>query len=358
MATAAVPRALDPAKLDNFMNQAVGDMGAALHGVIVLLGDKLGLYRAMGDGEPVTAQKLSEKTGVRERYVREWLNASAASHYVEYDTATDTYSLSPEQAFALADSKGIDLPGFYYMLGSTFKDEGKLADAFRAGRGFGWHEHDKDLFVGVERFFRPSYLANLTTSWIPALSGVEEKLKKGIRVADLGCGHGASTILMAQTYPASEFWGFDYHDASIAYADREAQRAGLGKNVHFAQAAGDSYPGTGYEFVACFDCLHDMGDPVGVARHVKETMAPDGVWMIVEPRAGDTIAENLNPVGRVFYSASTLCCVPASLAQDVGLGLGAQAGEAKIREVLNQAGFTRVRRAADTPFNMVLEARP
>jgi 2-polyprenyl-3-methyl-5-hydroxy-6-metoxy-1,4-benzoquinol methylase len=358
MQAVSEPRAIDQTKLDQFLHQAVGDMGAALHGLLVLMGDKLGLYRAMRDGVPLTAQTLSERTGVRERYVREWLNANAASHYVEYDSATDTYSMTPEQAFALAEEDtALDLPGFYYLLASCMKDEAKLTEAFRQGRGFGWHEHDKDLFVGTERFFRPTYLAYLTSSWIPALAGVEARLRSGIRVADLGCGHGASTLLMAKSYPASEFWGFDYHDASIAHAAEEAKRRGAAANVHFGQAAADAFPGAPYDLITCFDCLHDMGDPVGVARYVKQSLAKGGTWMIVEPRAGDTIAENLNPVGRIFYSASTVCCVPASLSQKVGLGLGAQAGQARLTEVLHQAGFTQVRRAAETPFNMVLEAK-
>lgn len=358
MAAAAEVRAIDQTKLDHFLQQAVGDMGASIHGVVVLMGDKLGLYRAMRDGAPVTSQALSDRTGVRERYVREWLNANAASHYVEYDASTDTYSMTPEQAFALAEEDtAIDLPGFYYFIASCMKDEGKLTDAFREGRGFGWHEHHKDLFVGTERFFRPTYLAYLTSSWIPALDGVEARLRAGIRVADLGCGHGASTLLMARTYPASEFWGFDYHGASIEHADQEAKRRGAGANVHFAQAAANAFPGAPYDLITCFDCLHDMGDPVGVARYVSKALAPGGTWMIVEPRAGDTIGENLNPVGRIYYSASTLCCVPASLSQEVGLGLGAQAGEARLKQVLMEAGFSQVRRAAETPFNMVLEAR-
>ena len=262
------------------------------------------------------------------------------------------------QAFALAEEDtAVDLPGFYYMLSSCFKDENKLADAFREGRGFGWHEHDKDLFVGVERFFRPTYLSYLTSSWIPALHGTDARLKSGARVADLGCGHGSSTLLMAKTYPTSEFFGFDYHGASIEKAQERGKRQGIEGNVHFAQAPAESFPGKDYDLITCFDCLHDMGDPVGVAKHVREALKPDGVWMIVEPRAGDTIAENMNPIGRIFYSASTLCCVPASLSQGVGLGLGAQAGQARLTELLHEAGFTHVRRAAETPFNMVLEAR-
>jgi len=360
MATTTVPatRAIDPDKLNAFLGRAVGDMGAALHSAVVLMGDRLGLFRAMRDGTPVTSQMLSERTGVRERYVREWLKANAASMYVDYDAATDTYSMNPEQAFALAEENtALDLPGFHYMLASLMRDEEKLTDAFREGRGFGWHEHDKDLFLGCERFFRPTYLMHLVSEWIPALTGVDAKLKAGARVADIGCGHGASTMLMAKAYPKSKFTGFDYHDGSIESARASAKRQNMKDTVTFDVASAASFPGSGYDLVTFFDCLHDMGDPVGAARHVRQALAPDGTWMIVEPIAGDDTAANLNPIGRIYYSASTLCCVPASLSQEVGLGLGAQAGEKRLREVLQEGGFTKVRRAAETPFNMVLEAR-
>jgi 2-polyprenyl-3-methyl-5-hydroxy-6-metoxy-1,4-benzoquinol methylase len=360
MATTTVPamRAIDPDKLNAFLHQAVCDMGAALHASVVLMGDKLGLFRAMRDGTPVTSQQLSEKTGVHERYVREWLKANAASKYVDYDPATDTYSLNPEQAFALAEENtALDLPGFHYMLASLMRDQDKLADAFREGRGFGWHEHDKELFVGCERFFRPTYLTHLVSEWIPALTGVEAKLKAGAKVADIGCGHGASTIVMGKAYPKSKFTGFDYHDGSIASARESAKKQGLGDALAFEVSPAARIPGSGYDLVTTFDCLHDMGDPVGAAKHVKKALAPDGTWMIVEPIAGDDTASNLNPVGRIYYSASTVVCVPASLSQEVGLGLGAQAGQKRLTEVLNEAGFTQVRRAAETPFNMVLEAR-
>jgi 2-polyprenyl-3-methyl-5-hydroxy-6-metoxy-1,4-benzoquinol methylase len=287
---------------------------------------------------------------VRERYVREWLKANAASKYVDYDAATDTFSMNPEQAFALAEENtALDLPGFHYMLASLMRDEEKLTEAFREGRGFGWHEHDKDLFVGCERFFRPTYLMQLT--------GVEAKLKAGAKVADIGCGHGASTVLMAKAYPKSKFTGFDYHDGSIESARASAKRQNLQDAVKFEVSPAASVPGTGYDLITVFDCLHDMGDPVGAAKHIKNALAPGGTWMIVEPIAGDNTAANLNPVGRIYYSASTMVCVPASLSQDVGLGLGAQAGEKRLREVLQEAGFTQIRRAAETPFNMVLEAR-
>ncbi len=352
-------RPIDTEKLNALLGQAVQDMGASLHAALIVIGDKLGLYRAMANGIPVTAAEVASRTGTAERYVREWLNANAAGNYVQYHSESATYSLSPEQAFALAlDNTPVHLPGFYHMLASCMKDEAKLTEVFRTGEGFGWHEHEKGLFEGCERFFRPGYLANLTTNWIPALDGVEAKLRAGARVADIGCGHGASTILMAQAYPESSFIGFDYHDASIEQARRKAEAAGLGDRVKFEVAAAKSYPGTDYDFVAFFDCLHDMGDPAGAAKHVLKSLAHDGTWMIVEPFANDDISSNLNPVGRIYYSASALICVPASLSQEVGLGLGAQAGEARLREVVTAGGFTRFRRATETPFNMVFEARP
>jgi SAM-dependent methyltransferase len=352
-------RPLDPDKLNQLLHQAVVDMGAAMQSTLIVIGDRLGLYRAMADCTPVSAAELARRTGTNERYVREWLNAHAAGNYVEYDPATDTYSMTPEQSFALAqDDTAVHLPGFYHMLASCMKDEEKLTDIFRTGKGFGWHEHEKGLFEGCERFFRPSYLANLTTNWIPALEGVEAKLKSGARVADIGCGHGASTLLMAKTYPNSEFFGFDYHDGSIEHATNQAAAARCTDRVHFDAAPAKSFPGKNYDFVACFDCLHDMGDPAGAAAHVRQSMANDGTWMIVEPMAGDDIVSNLNPVGRIYYSASTLLCVPASRSQEVGLGLGAQAGEKRIRQVVTEGGFTQFRRVTETPFNMVFEARP
>jgi SAM-dependent methyltransferase len=359
MTTAPAPvRPVNMDRLNQLLHQAVNDMGAAAQAPLILIGDRLGLYRAMGDCMPVNAAELARRTGTDERYVREWLNANAAGHYVEYDPASDTYSMTPEQSFALAqDDTAVHLPGFYYMLASIMKDEEKLTEVFRTGKGFGWHEHEKGLFEGCERFFRPGYLANLTTSWIPALEGVEEKLRAGARVADIGCGHGASTLLMAETYPNSEFFGFDYHEASIEQARKKAAAAGSTDRVHFDTAPAKGFPGRDYDFIACFDSLHDMGDPAGAAAHVRQALAPNGTWMIVEPVAGDDIASNLNPVGRIYYSASTVCCVPASRAQEVGLGLGAQAGEKRIRQVVTKGGFTHFRRATETPFNMVFEAR-
>lgn len=359
MATTPEARPIDGEKLNALLGQAVQDMGAALHAALIVIGDKLGLYRALADGKPVSSAELAERTGTAERYVREWLNANAASKYLEYQADSQTYSMTPEQAFILGmDDTPVHLPGFFHMVASCMKDEEKLVETFRTGKGFGWHEHEKGLFEGCERFFRPNYLANLTTNWIPALDGVEEKLRRGARVADVGCGHGASTILMAQAYPASQFKGFDYHPASIERAREHAEKAGVAGRVTFEVAPAKAFPGENYDFVAFFDCLHDMGDPAGAAKHVRQALAADGTWMVVEPFAGDDVASNLNPVGRIYYSASTVVCVPASLSQEVGLGLGAQAGEPRIREVVMAGGFTRFRRAAETPFNLVFEARP
>jgi 2-polyprenyl-3-methyl-5-hydroxy-6-metoxy-1,4-benzoquinol methylase len=350
---------IDQEKLNRFMEQAIRDVGATLHAALVKIGEKLGLYKALAAGGPMTPGELAERTGTAERYVREWLNAQAAGGYVSYDPETRRYSLSEEQAFALADeSSPAYLPGAFQVVTAAIKAEPKIIERFRTGAGLGWHEHDPELFEGTERFFRPNYAANLVSSWIPALDGIEEKLRQGARVADVGCGHGASTILMAQAYPNSTFTGFDYHEPSIRWARQAAEKAGVADRIKFEVAAAKEYPGTDYDFVAFFDCLHDMGDPVGAAAHVLETLKPDGTWMIIEPFANDQVENNLNPVGRVYYSASTMICTPASLAQEVGLALGAQAGEARLREVVTQGGFTRFRRAAETPFNLVFEARP
>jgi SAM-dependent methyltransferase len=352
-------QAIDQAKLDEFMGRFVGDLGAALSAALVVIGDRLGLYRAMADGEPLTAEQLAERTDTDARYVREWLSNQAAGGYVSYDAEENAFSLTPEQSLALAqEGSPAFVPGAFQLATALTKDEEKIARAFSDRKGVGWHEHHHDLFSGTERFFRPGYAANLVSSWIPALDGVTAKLEAGGLVADVGCGHGASTILLAQAFPRSEFVGFDYHDASIEHARDAASEAGLDGRVSFEVAAAKEYPGDGYDFVAMFDCLHDMGDPEGASAHVLSTLAADGTWMIVEPYAGDRLEENLNPVGRVFYGASTLVCTPASRDQEVGLALGAQAGEARLREVVSAGGFTRFRRAAETPFNLVLEARP
>src|SRR5215467_9543074 len=351
MTTKAKTPEFDQSKLDAFMGKAVADMGAAIHSALIVIGDKLGLYKTMAEAGWMTSAELAAKTSTAERYVREWLNANAASGYVVYDAATQRYQLPPEQAFALTV---MDLPGAFHVISSCFKDEPKITQAFRTGEGVGWHEHDASLFFGTERFFRPNYEANLLSSWIPALEGVAEKLRVGATVADVGCGHGATTMLMAKAFPKSRLYGFDYHSGSIEYARHVGGRDGLMDQVTFEVASSKSYPvNGGYDLVAFFDCLHDMGDPAGAAKHVLSTLKPDGTWMIVEPFANDRPEENHNPVGRIYYSASTMICTPASLAQEVGTALGAQAGEKRIHEIVNSAGFNRFRRAAETPFNLV-----
>ena len=349
----------DEERMGAFIGRVLGELGATLNAALVVIGDRLGLYRAMAGAGPLTHAELAERTGTSERYVREWLNAQAAGDYVSYEAETGRYTLPPEQAVALADEASpYFLPGAFEMIAAIVRDEPSIREAFRSGAGVGWHEHNDGVFSGCERFFRPGYAANLVASWIPALDGVEEKLRAGASVADVGCGHGASTILMAEAYPASRFFGFDYHEASIDQARQRARAAGLADRVRFETAPAQGYPGSGYDLVATFDCLHDMGDPVGAARHVLASLAADGTWLIVEPFANDRVEDNLNPVGRIYYAASTLLCTPASLAQEVGLALGAQAGEARLRDVVTAGGLTRFRRAADTPFNLVLEARP
>jgi SAM-dependent methyltransferase len=350
---------IDEAKLEAFMGQAVADMGAIISAPLMVIGEKLGLYKAMAGAGPLTSAEIAERSGAAERYVREWLGNQAAGGYVTYDPQTDRYTLPDEHALALADEDSpFYILGVYDSITSLYADEEKILEAFRSGEGMGWHEHDHRLFRGTERFFRPGYRAHLVGEWIPALDGVREKLERGAKVADVGCGHGASTVIMAQAFPNSEFFGFDYHAPSIERAHEAAKEAGVDDRTTFATDAAKEYPGHDYDLVCVFDCLHDMGDPVGASRHVLETLHSDGTWMIVEPFANDRVEENLNPVGRVFYGASTMICTPASLAQEVGLALGAQAGEARLTEVLKQGGFSRVRRATETPFNLVLEARP
>jgi len=349
---------LDQSKLDTLVTQFVGDLGAVLHATTVVIGERLGLYKAMADGEPVTADALAARTGTDPRYITEWLSAQAASHWCEHDPATASFRLTEEQAFVLTDETNpLYLPGAYLLAGSTMRDEPAITEAFRTGAGVGWHEYLYNLFAGTEKFFRPGYVANLTSSWIKALDGTDAKLDRGARVADIGCGHGASTIIMALAYPHSTFVGFDYHDASIEVARKAAADAGVADRVTFEVAAADRFGGTGYDLVCVFDALHDMGDPVAAAAHVHEALAPDGTWLIVEPFAHDTLAENLTPVGRVFYSASTCICTPASRAQDGALCLGAQAGEVRIEGVVRAGGFSQFRRATETPFNLVFEAR-
>ena len=350
--------AIDQAKLHALLGRAVVDIGANFHAALVVTGDKLGLFRALRDLGPTTPGDLAKRTNTHERYVREWLSAMAAGGYVTYESASEEFSLSEEQALALIDA---DLPGAFLLAQATVKSEPRITEVFRSGKGVGWHEHDPGLFEGTERFFRPGYAVNLVPTWIPALEGVQAKLEKGGRVADVGCGHGSSTLLMAKAFPASRFVGFDYHDRSIGWAREAAKREGLGDRVSFEVASAKDYPGTDYDLVAFFDSLHDMGDPIGIGRHVRRSLGADGTWLLVEPFAHDRLEENLNPVGRMYYAASTMLCTPCtpnSLAQEVGAALGAQAGEARLKKVATQAGFTRFRRAAETPFNLVFEARP
>ena len=350
---------IDEARLEAFMGQAVTDMGAIISAPLFVIGEKLGLYKAMAGAGPLTSQQVAERAGAAERYVREWLRNQAAGGYVTYDPGTDTYTLPDEHALALADEESpFYILGVYDSIASLYADEDKILQAFRTGGGMGWHEHDHRLFRGTERFFKPGYRAHLVSEWVPALEGANEKLEQGAKVADVGCGHGASTIIMAQAYPNSEFHGFDYHTPSIERAREAAAEAGVADRTTFEIATAKEYPGTGYDLVCVFDCLHDMGDPAGAAAHVLQTLSPTGAWMIVEPYATDRVEDNLNPVGRVFYGASTVICTPASLDQEIGLALGAQAGESRLTEVIKQGGFTRVRRATQTPFNLVLEARP
>jgi SAM-dependent methyltransferase len=348
---------IDEAKVHQFVEKAMGDIGGALTAQLVVIGDRLGLYQTMAASGPLTSAELAERADCNERSIREWLAAQAASEYITYDPTTKRYTLPAEHAAALADedSPAFVIGGFQGMT-AAMRAGSKVVEAFRNGRGVGWHEHDAELFEGTERFFRPGYKANLVGSWIPALEGVQAKLEAGARVADIGCGFGASTVIMAKAFPRSTFFGFDYHPSSIERARSRASEAGVSDRTHFDVASAKEYPGR-YEVVAFFDCLHDMGDPIGAARRVRESLEPGGTWMIVEPRAGDEVEDNLNPIGRVYYSVSTLVCTQASLAQEVGVALGAQAGEARIREVATQAGFSHFRRAAETPFNVVFEAR-
>jgi 2-polyprenyl-3-methyl-5-hydroxy-6-metoxy-1,4-benzoquinol methylase len=351
--------AIDMDKLHAFLGTAIVDFGATFNAALVRIGDKLGLYKGLAAGGPQTAAELAKRTGTAERYVREWLSCQAAGGYVTYDPASAKFHLSEEQAFAMADENSpVFLPGAFQVALAAAKSEEELTERFKTGKGMGWHEHNPELFVGTERFFRPGYAANLISTWIPALEGVKEKLERGAKVADVGCGLGASTILMAKSFPKSSFIGYDYHDKSIEAAKKRAKDAGVGDRIEFKLAMAKDYPGKDFDFVTFFDCLHDMGDPKGAAEHVHSSLKKDGTWMIVEPFAGDKLEDNLNPVGRAFYGASTLLCTPASLSQEVGLALGAQAGEKRLRDVVTGGGFSKFRRATETPFNMIFEARP
>ena len=349
---------LDMNKLNAFIGQFVGDLGAAVHTGMVVIGEKLGLYKALAE-HPMTSSELAAKTNTDERYVREWLASQAAGGYITYDEKSHTFYLTEEQAFTLANEDSpAYLPGAFELALGSLAAVPRIADSFRSGAGMGWHEHSDGVFHGCEKFFRPGYAANLVSTWIPSLHDVKANLEACERVADVGCGKGASTILLAKAFPNSQFFGFDYHDKSIQGARETAQRAGVAGRVTFDVAKAKEYPGKDYDFVAVFDCLHDMGDPVGAAKHVRQSLKEDGTWMIVEPFANDDLKDNLNPVGRVYYSFSTLLCTPCSRSQEVGLCLGAQSGEKRIRDVITSAGFSRFRRATETPFNIVYEARP
>ena len=349
---------LNEEKLHEFLGKMVNEMGAAANGALIVLGDRLGLYKSLTKNGPMTSSELAQSTGTAERYVREWLSAQAASGYIEYHPETQKFHMTPEQSMVFGNEDSpVIMTGAFYAISSMYLDEPKIAEAFQSGQGVTWGEHNSCLFCGTEKFFRPSYRANLVSSWIPSLEGVEEKLKKGAKVADVGCGHGASTLVMAEAFPNSEFIGYDIHDKSIEHASHLAKESGL-NNISFEVATSKNFPGKGYDLVTFFDCLHDMGDPVGACSHVIEALNEDGTCMIVEPFAKDSLEENLNPLGRAFYAFSTMICTPTSLSQEVALGLGAQAGEKRLREVALSGGFSQFRKATETPFNLILEAKP
>jgi SAM-dependent methyltransferase len=349
---------VDTKKLEQFLGQFVNDLGATVHAGMVVIGDRLGLYKALAAG-PLTAPELAAITRTDERYVREWLASQAAGGYVTYNPQTQKFGMTEEQALTLANEDGpAYLPGAFELALGSLAAVPRITEAFRSGAGMGWGEHEDRVFHGCEKFFRPGYAANLVSSWIPALDGVHDKLVRGAKVADVGCGKGSSSILMAKAFPNSHIFGFDYHDKSIQEARESAKRQRVADRITFEVAKAKEFPGKDYDFVAVFDCLHDMGDPVGAAAHVRAALTEDGAWMIVEPFANDDLQDNLNPVGRVYYSFSTLLCTPCSRSQEVGMCLGAQAGEKRIQKVVNSAGFSRFRRATQTPFNLVYEARP
>jgi SAM-dependent methyltransferase len=349
---------INETKLNVLLSKMVGDMGAAAVAPLVIMGDKLGLYKSLAADGPLTTEALADKTGTTERYVREWCAAQAGSGYIQYDRETNAFSMSPEQQAVFADGNSpACMTGGYYAISSLFTDEPKITHAFQSGEGVAWGDHSECLFCGTEKFFRPGYMANLVADWLPALDGVVEKLQRGAKVADVGCGHGASTLVMAKAFPRSTFIGFDFHEASIEHANEHVRESGL-DNIHFEVAAAKSFPGNDFDLVAFFDCLHDMGDPVGASAHARRALKPNGTMMLVEPFAEDNLADNLNPVGRMYYCFSTMVCTPASISQEVGLALGAQAGEKRLRDVAMEGGFSQFRRATQTPFNLVLEARP
>jgi 2-polyprenyl-3-methyl-5-hydroxy-6-metoxy-1,4-benzoquinol methylase len=348
---------LNETELHNLLGKVVTEMGAAANGPLITIGDKLGLYKTLSDSGELTSHELADKTNTAERYVREWLSAQAASGYVEYNVTNEKFSMTPEQTAVFGNNKSpVFMTGAFSVISSLYHDAPKIEKAFQTGEGVSWGDHNNCLFCGTEKFFSPSYEGNLIDNWLPALDGVVEKLQQGAKVADIGCGHAASTIIMAKAFPSSTFIGFDFHEASIDEAKEKAKAAGL-TNVSFEVATAKDFPGSNYDFIAFFDCLHDMGDPVGACAHVTEALKPDGTCMVVEPFAKDSLEENLNPVGRAFYAFSTMLCTPCSLNQEVGLALGAQAGEKRLKDVITRGGFTKVKRAMETPFNLILEAR-
>ncbi len=350
---------VDEDQLNDLIGRFVTDLGATVHAGNVVIGDRLGLYRALGEIGPADAATLAHHTGTSERYLREWLAGQAAGGYVSTDADARTFWLTDAQHLALVDPDGIGMAGAFLLAVACLQDEPKITDAFRTGDGVAWHEHRTDVFTGCERFFRPGYVANLVTSWLPALDGVSEKLAAGGRVADVGCGLGTSTQLMATAFPNARVTGFDYHQRSIELARKAAADAGLANRVIFEVAAAADFPDTGYDLITTFDCLHDMGDPIGAAAHIRAALADDGTWLIVEPYAGDSTAENFTPVGRLYYNFSTMLCVPHAIAHGAGdTALGNQAGEAAVHLIATAAGFTRIRRAAETPFNIIYEIRP
>ena len=351
---------IDEQKLHEFMIKAVGDIASTMSAMLVIIGDRLGLYKAMAEfGYPITSEELAQKTSTNERYIREWLANQAAGGYITYNAANEKYTLPSEQAMALADENSpVYVHGAYQSIKSFFKDEEKFIEVFKTGKGLRWGEHNHDLFEGTARFFKPNYVGNLVSSWIPSLDGIEEKLKQGAKVADIGCGYGISTILMAKEYPNSKFYGFDNHNPSIEQAKEQSRKEGITSNLEFSSvSASDESIGNDYDLITFFDCLHDMGDPIGAMKFAKQSLKPDGTCMIIEPMANDKVEDNLNLVGRIYYAASTVVCVPNSLA-DNGPALGAQAGEKKIKEISEAAGFTQFRRATQTPFNIIYEVKP
>src|SRR6266496_301206 len=350
---------MDEAKLHQFVGQMLNDLGGAVSIALVRMGDALGLYKTLHQKGPMTVKELATAAGVNERYLREWASHHAASNYLSYDPTTQKFTLPPEQAMVFAvDDSPVNMIGAFDSMVAMTGSQDKVQPAFKNGGGVGWGDQSTCLFCAVARFFRPGYKNHLVSEWLPALDGVIAKLEHGARVADVGCGHGISTMLMAKAFPNSEFIGYDFHPSSIEHAQAHARENGVSGNTRFEVATSKDYPGKDFDLVAFFDCLHDMGDPVGAAAYVRQSLKPDGSWMIVEPMAGDRLEDNLNPVGRIYYGASTMVCVPTSLSQEVGAALGAQAGEAKLREVIGAGGFSRIRRATETPFNMILEARP